>query len=180
MTTPSPYGRFLSWPNWLLRCRAYLSISTNDPSSRSRARRSRAVFLPRACCFSTARSDPACATSATRRLRSASLPAVVCRSGALASAVRAFSAIHRSFALRCPRLHVGPPAGLGRAPHACVGAARPSLVKPSDIAPALVAGITREIRKPDRDPAALLSTGSPVPPASGVPGPGDRVTRSSG
>ena len=44
--------------------------------------RSRAVFLPRACCFSTARSDPALATSATRRLRSASLPAVVVRSGA--------------------------------------------------------------------------------------------------
>src|SRR6478609_3983337 len=50
------------------------------PSSRSISRRSRAVFLPRACCFSTARSDPAWATSATRRLRSASLPAVVERS----------------------------------------------------------------------------------------------------
>ena len=44
--------------------------------------RSRAVILPRACCFSTARCDPAWATSATRRLRSASLPAVVDRSGA--------------------------------------------------------------------------------------------------
>ena len=51
------------------------------PSSSSISRRSRAVFLPRACCFSTARSDPAWATSATRRLRSASLPAVVERSG---------------------------------------------------------------------------------------------------
>ena len=39
--------------------------------------RSRAVFLPLACCFSMARSEPALATSATRRLRSASLPAVV-------------------------------------------------------------------------------------------------------
>src|SRR6476659_27456 len=48
----------------------------NVPLSSSISRRSRAVFLPRACCFSTARSEPAWATSATRRLRSASLPAV--------------------------------------------------------------------------------------------------------
>ena len=48
----------------------------NEPSSSSISSRSRAVFLPRACCFSMARSDPAWATSATRRLRSASLPAV--------------------------------------------------------------------------------------------------------
>ncbi len=77
VTTPSPYGRLASAPNATERCRAYLSISTNDPSSSSNASRSRAVPLPRACCFSTARSEPACATCATRRFRSASFPAVV-------------------------------------------------------------------------------------------------------
>ncbi len=39
--------------------------------------RSRAVILPLACCFSTARADPACTASSLRRCRSASLPAVV-------------------------------------------------------------------------------------------------------
>src|SRR5690349_17339054 len=39
--------------------------------------RSRAVFLPRACCFPAARAEPACTASSVRRSRSASLPAVV-------------------------------------------------------------------------------------------------------
>jgi hypothetical protein len=42
-----------------------------------RSIRSRAVFLPLACCFSTAFADPACTASSLRRSRSASLPAVV-------------------------------------------------------------------------------------------------------
>ena len=59
VTTPSPYGRLFSMPNIVERCLASSSNSTNEPSSRSRAMRSRAVILPLACCFSTARADPA-------------------------------------------------------------------------------------------------------------------------
>ncbi len=44
--------------------------------------RSRAVFLPRACCFSTARAEPACTASSMRSSRSAILPAVLWMSGA--------------------------------------------------------------------------------------------------
>jgi hypothetical protein len=47
------------------------------PLSSSASIRSRAVFLPFACCFSTARADPACTASSLRRCRSASRPAVV-------------------------------------------------------------------------------------------------------
>ena len=64
------------------RCRASSSISMNEPSSRSASIRSRAVILPLACCFSTARAEPACTASSLRRCRSASLPAVVWMSGA--------------------------------------------------------------------------------------------------
>src|SRR5919106_1967957 len=77
VTTPSPYGRFFSRPKEVDRCRASSSNSTNDPSSSSSAIRSRAVILPRACCFSTARAEPACTASSIRCCRSASLPAVV-------------------------------------------------------------------------------------------------------
>src|SRR5918994_1143586 len=77
VTTPSPYGRFFSMPKDVDRCRASSSNSTNDPSSSSSAIRSRAVILPRACCFSTARAEPACTASSIRCCRSASLPAVV-------------------------------------------------------------------------------------------------------
>ena len=39
--------------------------------------RSRAVFLPLACCFSIARSEPAWTASSSRRVRSWALPALV-------------------------------------------------------------------------------------------------------
>ena len=51
------------------RCRASSSISTNEPSSSSCSIRSRAVFLPLACCFSTARAEPACTASSLRRVQ---------------------------------------------------------------------------------------------------------------
>jgi hypothetical protein len=63
VTTPSPYGRFFSTPKPCARWRAISSNSTKDPSSRKASIRSRAVILPLACCFSTARSDPACTAS---------------------------------------------------------------------------------------------------------------------
>src|SRR5689334_5855542 len=75
--TPSPYGRVFSRPKAVERCRASSSSSTNDPSSKSCSMRSRAVFLPLACCFSTALSEAACTASSIRRVRSSSLPAVV-------------------------------------------------------------------------------------------------------
>ena len=49
--------------------------------------RSRAVFLPWACCFSTALAEPACAGLVDLRRSSASLPAVVWMSGALLAVV---------------------------------------------------------------------------------------------
>src|SRR5919107_448475 len=78
--TPSPYGRRFSSSNAVERCRASSSISTNEPSSKSLAIRSRAVILPFACCFSTARAEAACTASSSRRPSSAILPLVVCRS----------------------------------------------------------------------------------------------------
>ena len=80
VTTPSPYGRVASSPNAVLRCRASSSSSTNEPGSSSSSIRSRAVFLPRACCFSTARAEPACTASSIRCRRSAIFAAVVCGS----------------------------------------------------------------------------------------------------
>ena len=47
-----------SMPKVVDRCRASSSSSTNEPSSSSSSIRSRAVFLPLACCFSTARAEP--------------------------------------------------------------------------------------------------------------------------
>ena len=77
VTTPSPYGRLPSRPKLVERCLANSSSSEKEPSSSSRAIRSRAVFFPRACCFSTARSDPAWTASSSRCSRSAIFPAVV-------------------------------------------------------------------------------------------------------
>src|SRR5918995_1789679 len=54
-----------------------LTIFSPKTSPRRSAIRSRAVILPRACCFSTARAEPACTASSIRCCRSASLPAVV-------------------------------------------------------------------------------------------------------
>src|SRR3954447_3192 len=67
-------------PKFVERCRANSSNSVNEPGSSSASIRSRAVILPAACCFSTARAEPACVASCTRRSKSASFPAVVCRS----------------------------------------------------------------------------------------------------
>src|SRR5215469_4658979 len=76
-------------PKSWARCLASSSNSVNEPASSSRSIRSRAVSLPRACCFSTAASEPACTASYLRRSRSAIFPAVVCGSGAAPSVVSA-------------------------------------------------------------------------------------------
>ena len=96
--TPSPYGRFFSIPNDVARCRANSSISVKESLSSSSSIRSRAVFLPFACCFSTAASEPACTASSIRRVRSSSLPAVVCLSRSRGPGDPAFAA----FTLRAP------------------------------------------------------------------------------
>src|SRR4051812_13926220 len=67
-------------PKLVDRWRANSSNSVNEPGSSNASIRSRAVILPAACCFSTARAEPACVASCTRRSKSASFPAVVCRS----------------------------------------------------------------------------------------------------
>ena len=58
VTTASPHGRVLSMPNSVVRWRTYVSSSWNEPGSSSFSIRSRAVYLPFACCFSTAVSEP--------------------------------------------------------------------------------------------------------------------------
>ena len=57
VTTASPQGRVLSIPNSCVRWRTYVSSSWNEPGSSSFSIRSRAVYLPLACCFSTAFSE---------------------------------------------------------------------------------------------------------------------------
>ena len=76
-------------PKSWARCLASSSNSVNEPGSSSRSIRSRAVSLPRACCFSTAACEPAWTASYLRRSRSAIFPAVVCGSGAAPSVVSA-------------------------------------------------------------------------------------------
>ncbi len=58
VTTASPQGRVLSMPNSVVRWRTYVSSSWKEPGSSSFSIRSRAVYLPFACCFSTAVSEP--------------------------------------------------------------------------------------------------------------------------
>ena len=58
VTTASPHGRFFSISNSVVRWRTYVSSSWNEPGSSSFSIRSRAVYLPLACCFSTAASEP--------------------------------------------------------------------------------------------------------------------------
>ena len=65
VTTASPQGRFFSIPNSFVRWRTKVSSSWKEPGSSSFSIRSRAVYLPLACCFSTAVSD-AWWTAATR------------------------------------------------------------------------------------------------------------------
>src|SRR3954462_7510028 len=57
VTTASPHGRFFSIPNSIVRWRTDVSSSWKAPGSSSFSIRSRAVYLPLACCFSTAFSD---------------------------------------------------------------------------------------------------------------------------
>src|SRR5215210_2777336 len=56
--TPSPGGRLRSIPKSCDRCTTNGSVSTNEPGSISRSRRSRAVSLPRSCCFFAASRPP--------------------------------------------------------------------------------------------------------------------------
>ncbi len=58
VTTPSPSTACSAAPNALDRDVTNASNSTNDPASRSRSRRSRAVSLPRPCCCSILASPP--------------------------------------------------------------------------------------------------------------------------
>ena len=59
--------------------------------------RSRAVFLPRACCFSTAASDPACTASSIRWVRSASFRGLVAISALTLASIRRTLAIYPTF-----------------------------------------------------------------------------------
>ena len=63
VTTASPYGRFFSMPKAWVRWRTNSSSSTKLPWSSSCSMRSRAVFLPLACCFSIAASPLAVTAS---------------------------------------------------------------------------------------------------------------------
>ena len=84
-------------PKLVDRCRANSSNSVNEPGSSSASIRSRAVIFPAACCFSTARSEPACVASCTRRSKSASFPAVVwmsMSSGTFSPALSSSAAAH--------------------------------------------------------------------------------------
>ena len=58
VTTPSPRYSFFSIPKLVQRCSLNMSYSSKLPSSSSMSIRSRAVYLPRACCFSIAFSPP--------------------------------------------------------------------------------------------------------------------------
>src|SRR3954451_8199336 len=83
VTTASPHGRFLSSPKSWTRWRTKVSSSWKDPGSRSFSIRSRAVYLPLACCFSTAFSE-AWSTTAVRSSsscssRSANVSGAFCR-----------------------------------------------------------------------------------------------------
>ena len=57
VTTASPQGRFFCMSNSDVRWRTYVSSSWKEPGSSSFSIRSRAVYLPLACCFSTACSE---------------------------------------------------------------------------------------------------------------------------
>ena len=54
VTTASPHGLFLSIPNSVVRWRTKVSSSWKEPGSSSFSMRSRAVYLPRSCCFCSA------------------------------------------------------------------------------------------------------------------------------
>ena len=71
VTTASPHGRFFCISKSVVRWRTYVSSSWKEPGSSSFSIRSRAVYLPFACCFSTAFSD-AWSTTALRSSSSCS------------------------------------------------------------------------------------------------------------
>ena len=54
VTTASPQGRFFCMSKSYVRWRTNVSSSWKEPGSSSFSTRSRAVYLPRACCFSSA------------------------------------------------------------------------------------------------------------------------------
>ena len=58
VTTPSPGIRCSAMPKSLQRCSTNMSISSNEPGSRSSSRRSRADSLPRLCCAAIRRAPP--------------------------------------------------------------------------------------------------------------------------
>ncbi|CAA9482488.1 MAG: hypothetical protein AVDCRST_MAG12-1594 [uncultured Rubrobacteraceae bacterium] len=54
VTTASPHGRFFCMSKSCVRWRTKVSSSLKEPGSSSFSMRSRAVYLPLACCFSSA------------------------------------------------------------------------------------------------------------------------------
>src|SRR4051794_975094 len=83
VTTASPNGRFLSISKSVVRWRTYVSSSWNEPGSSSFSIRSRAVYLPFACCFSTAFSEAwwiiASRSSCSCARRSSFVSGLLCR-----------------------------------------------------------------------------------------------------
>ena len=59
VTTASPQGRFFCMSKSSVRWRTNVSSSWKEPGSSSFSIRSRAVYLPLSCCFSTAALVPA-------------------------------------------------------------------------------------------------------------------------
>src|SRR4051812_21853895 len=86
VTTASPHGRFFSISNSDVRWRTYVSSSWKEPGSSSFSIRSRAVYLPLACCFSTAFSEAwsttALRSSSSCSSRSANVSGAFCRMAA--------------------------------------------------------------------------------------------------
>src|SRR5690606_20190028 len=70
VTTPSPGILVFAMPKSVQRCSTYMSNSSNEPSSRSRSMRSRAVSLPRLCCAAIRASPPPSFATSRRRCSS--------------------------------------------------------------------------------------------------------------
>src|SRR5829696_7005130 len=79
VTTASPQGRDLSIWKSCVRWRTYVSSSWKVPGSSSFSIRSRAVYLPFACCFSTAFSDAWWIAASRRSCSRPSFSALVSR-----------------------------------------------------------------------------------------------------
>ena len=63
VTTASPHGRFFCMSKSIVRWRTKVSSSWKEPGSSSFSIRSRAVILPRSCCFSSASGEECMAAS---------------------------------------------------------------------------------------------------------------------